>query len=92
MNPNVIRRIATVVVGLVGIGGSAYGADQHRKRKQEQAANRARLQEIEDDLASKEEQLSSLQALLGNKNEQVQILASEIDCLRQVADEMRRSA
>lgn len=92
MNPLVIWRIVAAVGALLGIGGTAYGVDQHQKRKREQAANRARLQQIEAELASKEQQLASLQALLGDKNEQVRILAAEVARLRNAANEMRRSA
>jgi chromosome segregation ATPase len=92
MNPLVIWRIVAAVGCLLGIGGTAYGVDQHQKRKKEQGANRARLQQIEAELASKEQQLASLQALLGDKNEQVRILAAEIARLRSAANELRRSA
>lgn len=92
MNPAVILRIAAAVLALLGIGGTAYGVDQHQKRKKEQAANRARLQQIEAELALKEQQLASLHALLGDKNEQVRALAAEVVRLRNAASELRRSA
>ncbi|MCC6664985.1 MAG: hypothetical protein IT375_14630 [Polyangiaceae bacterium] len=92
MNPLVIWRIVAAVGALLGIGGAAYGIDQHQKRKQEQAANRARLQQIEAELALKEQQLTSLHALLGDKNEQVRVLAAEVVRLRNAASELRRSA
>ena len=92
MNPLVIWRIVAAVGTLLGIGGTAYGVDQHQKRKKEQSANRARLQQIEAELASKEKQLASLQALLGDKNEQVRILVAEVARLRNAAKEVRRSA
>jgi capsule polysaccharide export protein KpsE/RkpR len=92
MNPIVIWRIVAAIGALLGIGGTAYGVDQHQKRKKEQAASRARLQQIEGELASKEQQLASLQALLGDKNEQVRILAAEVTRLRNEANELRRSA
>ncbi|MBK8997364.1 MAG: hypothetical protein IPM35_16670 [Myxococcales bacterium] len=85
-------RIAAAVLALLGIGGTAYGVDQHQKRKKEQAANRARLQQIEAELALKEQQLASLHALLGDKNEQVRALAAEVVRLRNAASELRRSA
>jgi len=92
MNPLVIWRIVAAVGALLGIGGTAYGVDQHQKRKKEQAANRARLQQIEAELALKEQQLASLHALLGDKNEQVRVLAAEVARLRTAASELRRSA
>lgn len=82
MNPIVIWRIVAAIGVLLGIGGTAYGVDQHQKRKKEQAANRARLQQLEAELAAKEEDLASLQARLGDKNEQVLILAAEVAQLR----------
>lgn len=92
MNPIIVWRIVAAVGALLGIGGTAYGIDQHQKRKEEQAANRARLRQIERELAAKEEQLASLQALLGDKNEQVRILAVEVARLRNAANDLRRSA
>jgi capsule polysaccharide export protein KpsE/RkpR len=92
MNPIVLWRIVAAVGVLLGIGGTAYGVDQHQKRKKEQAANRARLQQLEAELATKELQLASLRALLGDKNEQVRILAAEVARLRSAANDMRRSA
>lgn len=92
MNPLVILRIVAAIGTLLGIGGTAYGVDQHQKRKKEQAENRVRLQQIEAELASKEQQLATLRASLGEKNEQVRMLAAEIARLRNAANEMRRSA
>ena len=92
MNPVVIWRIVAAVAALLGIGGAAYGVDQHQKRKTEQAATRALLQQIEAELATKEQQLASLRAMVGDKNEQLRILAAEVARLRNAANEMRRSA
>ncbi|ATB29951.1 hypothetical protein [Melittangium boletus] len=92
MNPIVFWRIVAAVGSLLGIGGTAYGVDQHQKRKKEQAANRARLQQLEAELATKEQQLASLRAFLGDKNEQVRILVAEVASLRSAANDMRRSA
>lgn len=92
MNPLVIWRIVAAVGALLGIGGTAYGVDQHRKRKKEQAANRTRLQQIEAELASKEQQFSSLQARLGDKNAQVRTLAAEVARLRNAANKLKRTA
>lgn len=90
--PLVIWPIVAAVGTLLGIGGTAYGVDQHQKRKKEQSAHRARLQQIEAELASKEQQLASVRASLGDKNAQVRILAAEVARLRNAANEMRRSA
>lgn len=92
MNARIISIIIAAIGTLLGVGGSAYGVDQHQNRKKEQAANRARLQQIEAELASKEQQLTSLQALLGDKNEQVRILVGEVTKLRNAASDLRRSA
>lgn len=92
MNPIVVWRVVAMVGALLGLGGTAYGFDQHQKRKKEQTANRARLQQIEAELASKEQQLALLRALLGEKNEQVRILAAEVVRLRNAANDKRRSA
>jgi outer membrane murein-binding lipoprotein Lpp len=92
MNPIVLWRIVAGVSALVGISGTAYGFDQHMKRKAEQAASRVRLQRLEAEHARKEQQLAALRTLLGNKNEQVRILAAEVDRLRNAANEMRRAA
>lgn len=92
MNPIVILRIIAAVGALLGFGGTAYGVDQHQKRKEEQAANRALLQRLEAELAAKEQQLASLQAILGDKNEQIRILAAEVARLRDAVNKMRRSA
>ncbi|WP_110017206.1 hypothetical protein [Plasticicumulans acidivorans] len=87
-----IAALIGIISLLFGTGGIAYGLDQRQKRKKEQAANRARLQQIEAELTLKELQLVSLRNLLGDKNEQVRILATEITRLRSAANEMRRLA
>lgn len=92
MNPLMIWRIVAAVGALLGIGGTAYGVDQHKKRKKEQDENHVRLQQLEAELASKEQQLATLRTLLDEKNEQVRILAAEVARLRNTVNEMRRSA
>lgn len=87
-----IWRIVAAVGALLGIGGTAYGVDQHKKRKKEQDENHVRLQQLEAELASKEQQLATLRTLLDEKNEQVRILAAEVARLRNTVNEMRRSA
>lgn len=86
-------RIIAAIGALFGIGGVAYGVDQHKKRKNEQVANRARLRKIESELALKERQLAALHVQLGNKDVQVRVLlAAEVGRLREAANELRRSA
>lgn len=91
MNPLVIWRIVAAAGFLLGVGGTAYGVDQHQKRRKEQSANRACLQQVEAEVASKEQQLGLLQALLSDKNEQVREFAAEVAQLRNAANEMRRA-
>lgn len=89
MAPIVLWPIVAAIGALFGIGGTAYGVDQHQKRKKESAAFRSRLRELEAELASKEQQLASLRALLGDKNEQVRVLAAEIARLHNAVNGMR---
>jgi uncharacterized protein HemX len=92
MNPILIWRILAAIGSLLGIGGVVYGVDQQQKRKKDHAANRARLGQMEAELAAKERQLAQMESHLGQKNEQVRRLAAEITQLRNAANEMRRSA
>lgn len=89
MAPIVLWPIVAAIGTLFGVGGTAYGVDQHQKRKKESAAFRARLRELEAELTSKEQQLDMLCAMLGDKNEQVCVLAAEVDRLRNGAKDMR---
>ena len=61
---------------LIGSGGAFFGVDQHKKRKKEQAAFRASIDELE-------RQLTDLKSRLGEKNEQVRTLAALIQQMRQ---------
>lgn len=90
--PVLLWPILTVIGALFGIGGTAYGVDQHQKRKQEQAAFRARLQQLEEELVAKESQLNALRTRLGAKNAQVMALAQEVERLRSEMGVMKRSA
>ena len=90
--PVLLWPILTAIGALLGIGGTAYGVDQHQKRKQEQAAFRARAQQLEKELAAKEGQLNALHRRLGEKNAQVLGLAREVERLRGEMGEMKRSA
>lgn len=91
MNPIVFWRIFSVIVTLFATANVAFGVDQHRKRNKEQVSYRVRLHEIEADLTIKEQELDSLRAKLGDKNEQVGVLAAEVAHLRNTVNEMRRS-
>jgi len=90
--PVLLWKILTAIGALIGIGGTAYGVDQHQKRKQEQEAFRARLQQLEQELVAKEGQLNMLRRRLGEKNAQVLALAEEVERLRGEMGAMKRSA
>ena len=60
----------------------AHAQDQHEKRKSEQAAHRAELQKLQAALARNETELAAVRSRLGEKNEQVRILAAEVLRLR----------
>lgn len=93
MNPNLIWKIVAGIGALLGIGGGAYGYDQHKKRKAEQSRFRAELRRLESRLSEKEAELSTLSARLGKKNDQVRTLAAEVERLRsEVAAARRRVA
>lgn len=66
------------VLALFGIGGTAYGVDQHQKRKREQEAYRA-------ELARKEAQLRDLEIRFGRQSEQFKAMAAEVERLRRAA-------
>jgi capsule polysaccharide export protein KpsE/RkpR len=90
--PFFIWPLATAIFALLGIGGGASAFDQYQKRKQEQAAYRARLQQLEGELKTKEEQLAILRVNLGEKNNQVRTLSAEVINLRNALAAMRMSA
>ena len=92
MNPIILLKVGAAVATLFGIGGTAYGVDQHNKRRSEQAASRKRLQEIEAELVKKEEELILLRERLGDKNEQVRIPVAKVTRLRSAAANLRHSA
>lgn len=84
-----------IIIGiclLFGIGGVAYGADQHNQRERDRAEFRARLEQLEKALSEKEVELAALRARLGEKNDQVRILAEEVQRLRREIEAMRRAA
>ena len=66
------------ILTLFGVGGTAYGYDQHQKRRMEQA-------EYRRELARKEAQLRDLEKRLGSHHEQVRALAAEVERLRRTA-------
>jgi hypothetical protein len=63
------------LLGLLGIGGGAYGYDQHRKRRREQ-------EEYRRELDRKEAQLRDLAALFGMRARQFKAMAAELERLR----------
>ena len=85
MNPILVWRIVAAGGSLLAAAGVAYGVDQHEKREQEEAANRTRLQQLAEALAAKEEEFALLRSLLGDKNEQVRLLAAEVEILRDLS-------
>jgi chromosome segregation ATPase len=92
MNGRVIAYIIGAIGTLFGIGGAAYGADQHTKRKAEEQAFRARLQQLQTQLAGKEDEFAQFFARFGEKNDQVRSLAVEVTNLRATIEAMRKSA
>ena len=76
MNPIVIWRVVTVIAALFG---TAYGYDQHRKQKLQQAAFRSQLAWKEHELSEMEARLNDLETQLGKKNDQ-QILPRHHRC------------
>ncbi|MBU1409958.1 hypothetical protein KKC22_00445 [Myxococcota bacterium] len=64
------------------VAGWICAADQSEKRSKEQQGFRDTLSELERQLAEKEAALATLRVLFGEKNEQVRILAAEIQRLR----------
>jgi predicted nucleic acid-binding Zn-ribbon protein len=92
MNPVVFWRIIAGVAALFGIGGGAYGYDQHKKRKAEQERFRREVSILEQRIATKEQEYAALFARLGEKNNQVRSLADEIRHLREELAAARRRA
>ena len=90
--PLLLWPILTAIGALLGIDGTAYGVDQHQKRKQEREAFRARLQQLEQEFVAKEGQLNMLRDRLGEKNTQVRALAEEVERLLGEMGAMKRSA
>ena len=66
------------ILAIFGIGGAAYGYDQHEKRRREQ-------EEYRRELMRKESQLQEMEARLGRHHEQVKALAAEVERLRRAA-------
>lgn len=92
MDKDLIWKIIALICALLGIGGGAYGYDQHKKRQAEQLRFRTELQRLETWLSSKEAELDALSARLGEKNNQVRTLATEVQQLRAEVLEARRRA
>jgi capsule polysaccharide export protein KpsE/RkpR len=89
-------KIITYMIGgiglLIGVMGSAFGLDQQKKRESDATKYCDRLQVLEANLTTKEEQLADLQSRLGEKNDQVRALVVEIQRLRDDIANMKRSA
>lgn len=92
MNPVLIWRVVAVVGTLFGIGGGAYGLDQHLKRRKERAAFRALLERLKAQLAKRKRDLASLVRRFGKKNRQVRTLAAQVQRLRNRVTAMRAYA
>jgi chromosome segregation ATPase len=73
---------STLLIFAFVIAAFLYAVHQHQERVHEQARFRQCLNQLWAQLASKEDELASLRERLGEKNEQVHLLADEIDCLR----------
>ena len=63
--------ILGLIIGLIGIGGYAYGADQHQKRRNEKDS-------FSEEIRKKEEQLADLEARFGRQSEQFKVMAEEL--------------
>jgi len=77
--------------GMVAIGGVMVAVDQHSKRKAEQEHNRQALEQLTATFLQREAQYRELQALLGPKNEQVRLLAQEVEYLQQCINSGREA-
>ena len=73
---------STLLILAIAIAVFLYAFTQHQKRVREQACFRECLHRLRAQLASKESELVSLRERFGEKNEQVLLLADEIDRLR----------
>lgn len=87
-----IPYIIGAVGALIGIGGAAYGADQHTKRKKEEEMFRAELTRKNERMAKMEAELEVLGERLGNKCDQVRKMVAEIETLRDEIAAMKRKA
>lgn len=67
---------------LFGVGGFVTAADERDKRIKEEQQFRATLERLEAELAAKEQRLADLRTRLDEKNDQVRILAAEVEMLR----------
>ena len=93
MNPVIFWRIIAGIASLIGVGGAAYGYDQHDKRKKEQARSRQAITRLKVKIGRKEAQFAKLRPRLGSKNAQIRALADEIGGLQaQLAKKERARA
>lgn len=86
--PYIIGAVGT----LLGIGGAAYGVDQHLKRQKEQEMFRAELARMRKRMDEREAELARLRKRLGDKCDQVRKMAAEIESLREEIAAMERKA
>lgn len=84
--------VAILIATAFGVGGLAYGADQQQKREQEAARFRHELGLWRAALAQKEAEFANLAGRLGPRNEQVRLLAAEVERLRAEVAQRQRAA
>lgn len=87
-----IPYIIVAVGTLLGIGGTAYGVDQHLKRQKEQEMFRAELARMKKRMGEMEAELAKLRRRFGDKCDQLRKMAAEIERLREVIAQMERRA
>ncbi len=72
------RWVIGIALSLLGIGGSAYGYDQHRKRHRERADYRPELKRLE-------ERLREVESRCGRQSTQFCAIAAELERLQRRA-------
>lgn len=86
--PYIIGAVGT----LLGIGGAAYGVDQHMKRQKEQQTFRTELARMKKRMDEMEAELAKLRRRFGDNCDQVRRMAAEIERLREEIAAMERRA
>lgn len=64
-------KLLGIIGVIIGVGGVAYGADQHQQRETEKGTFAAELR-------LKEKRLSDIEARFGRQSEQFKIMAEEL--------------